>query len=43
MDDLLIIDNFPQIYIEMLENSFTVNPSSTGDTRSYLGDDVGKL
>ena len=43
MEDILIIDKFPQIYMEMLETYFTVKKSSIEEPKSYLVDDVVKL
>ena len=43
MDDILIVDKFPRIYMEMVRISFTVNPLSIEEPQSYLGDDVVKL
>ena len=43
VDNLLIIDKFPQRYKEMVKSSFTVKPSRIEEPKSYLGSDVGKL
>ena len=43
MEDILIIDKFPQVYTEMVNIGFIVKPSSIEEPKSYLGDDVVKL
>ena len=43
VDDLLIIDKEPKRYMEMIQQSFTVKPSSIEEPKSYLGADVNKV
>ena len=43
IDDLLILEKYPQNYMTMLESKYTVKPSFIGDPKLYLVDDVGKL
>ena len=43
MDDIIIIRKFPQRYTEMVKTSFTVNPLSIEEPKSYLVYYVVKL
>ena len=43
VDDLLIIDKAPNKYMTMVQESFTVKPSSIETPTSYLGADIGKV
>ena len=43
VDDLLIVDKDPRNYMAMLDIKYTVKPSSIGEPKVYLGNDVGKL
>ena len=43
VDDLLIIDKSPKKYMDQIEESFTVKPSSIEEPKSYLGADVDKI
>lgn len=43
VDDVLIIDSTPHKYMEILKASYTVNPSSIGVPKTYIGADIGKM
>ena len=42
VDDILIVDQNPKTYMDMLESKYTVKPSSIGEPKVYLGADIGK-
>ena len=42
VDDLLIIDKVPKKFMSMIQESFTVKPSSIEEPKSYLGADINK-
>ena len=43
VDDLLIIDKQPAKFMEMIQQKFTVKPSSIEEPKSYLGADIKKV
>ena len=42
-DDLLISDEEPGRFIQMIQVNFTVKPSIIGELKSYQGADIGKI
>ena len=40
-DDILVLDKFPQKYMDMLKERYTVKPSSIGEPTTYLGAGIG--
>ena len=43
VDDILIIDSDPDKYMKMIQDNFTVKPSSIEVPKSYLGAEIGKV
>jgi hypothetical protein len=42
VDDILIVDKDPKRFMDMLEEKYTVKPSSIGEPKVYLGADISK-
>ena len=43
VDDVLIIDEDPKRYMDLLQSSYTVNPASICEPDRYLGADINKV
>ena len=43
VNDILIVDDSPKVYMDMLEEKYTVKPSSIGVPKVYFGADIGKV
>ena len=42
MDDILIINKNPELFMNLLQKNYTIKPSSIGEPKVYLGADISK-
>ena len=43
VDDILILDKYPERFMNLLKDNYTVKPSSVGEPKVYLGADISKV